>query len=101
MTIRSIDVKRFSAISQRPFTDVLATIDVAIGHPDANALRHLATASTYAELESVARSNVGPTDLLELMRFDHRGNPTQGQRTRRPKQRAAHRGQPIDHETNG
>jgi hypothetical protein len=70
MTIRSIDVKRFSAISQRPFTDVLATIDAAIGHPDANALRHLATASTYAELESVARSNVGPSDLLEFMRFD-------------------------------
>ena len=63
MTIRSIDVKRFSAISQRPFTDVLATIDAAIGHPDANALRHLATASTYAEVESVARSNVGPTEV--------------------------------------
>jgi hypothetical protein len=39
MSICSIDVKRFSAISQRPFTDVLATIDAAIGHPDANTLR--------------------------------------------------------------
>jgi hypothetical protein len=70
MTIHSIDLQRFTVTSRRSFADVMAVVDAGIGHPDASALRRLASAPTYAELESVAQSNVGPSDMLEFLRFD-------------------------------
>src|ERR1700722_19675018 len=86
MTIHSLDLQRFTVTSRRSFADVMAVVDAGIGHPDANALRRLATAPTYAELESVARSNVGPSDMLEFLRFDigdilHKANGGAGRKS--------------------
>jgi hypothetical protein len=69
-TIRHVDVERVSVTSRRPFGKVMATIDAAIGHPDAAVLRQIGTAPTYAEVERIVGSAVGPSGLLEFLRFD-------------------------------
>ena len=71
MGIRQIAVERFSLISAKPFKEVMAVIDAAIGHPDMGQLvREIAAAPTYAEMEKAIRKAAGPTNLLLFMRLD-------------------------------
>ncbi len=71
MATRVITVQRFSVTSAKSFADVVAGVDAAIGHPDITALlRDIAAAKTYIELEKVIHGAVGPSGLLEFVRFD-------------------------------
>jgi uncharacterized protein (DUF302 family) len=71
MTARQITVQRFSVISAKPFADVLATLDAAIGHPDMSAFRRkVGAAKSYANLEAVVQKAVGTSDLMEFARYD-------------------------------
>lgn len=71
MTIRQIDVQRFSVTSTKPFEHVVAGVEASIGHPDMAAFRRdVAAAKTYAELEEVIHQVIGPSDLMEFTRFD-------------------------------
>ncbi len=64
-------VQRFSVTSSKSFNDVIRAFDVAVGHPDMNTFReNVAAAKTYAALEKVVRSAIGPSKLMEFARFD-------------------------------
>ena len=70
-TIRQVDVQRFSLVSAQPFDAVVERILAAVGHPDPTALASgIRDAKSFAELESFIQSLVGPSDLLEMGRFD-------------------------------
>jgi len=64
-------MRRFSVVSKRPFDETVARLMATIGRPDMNAFhRALEEAPTAADLESVVRQAVGPSNLMEFMRFD-------------------------------
>jgi len=66
-----IQVQRFSVVSQRPFDEVIGRLTATIGRPDLKAFHDaVASATTLSELETVVRQAVGPSDLMEFVRFD-------------------------------
>ena len=72
MPVRQIAVERFSLVSAKPFDDVVAAIDAAVGHPDMHALwMEIANAKTWQELEAVIAPAIGPAGLMEFVRFNH------------------------------
>jgi uncharacterized protein (DUF302 family) len=71
VTARYVELQRFSVTSRASFTDVIAKLDAAIGHPDMDVLQQqIAGAQTYAEVERVVQHVVGASDMLEFMRLD-------------------------------
>ena len=71
MSINTVEVQRFSVISARPFKDVLAKLDAAIGHPNMASFRNDVTSTkTYEELKDVIQNAVGSSGLMEFARFD-------------------------------
>ncbi len=71
MTIKQVNVERFSVTSSKSFRDVVRVFDVAVGHPDIKAFReNVAGAKTYAELEKVVSAAIGPSELMEFIRLD-------------------------------
>lgn len=71
MAIKLVGVERFSVTSAKPFADVIAAIEAAIGHPDPEVFRRDVTAArTYAEMENVIQKVIGPSGLMEFTRFD-------------------------------
>jgi uncharacterized protein (DUF302 family) len=71
MSIKQVQLQRFSVTSSNSFQDILARIEKAIGHPDLTTFReNVAGATTYAELEPVVRAATGPSGLMEFARFD-------------------------------
>jgi uncharacterized protein (DUF302 family) len=71
MTTREIPVQRFSVISSKPFESVVAALEAVLGHPDMSAFqRDVAAAKTCSELESVVHKAIGPSGLMEFIRFD-------------------------------
>jgi uncharacterized protein (DUF302 family) len=68
---RQIQVQRFSVTSSKPFAEVVAGVDAAIGHPDMKTFSsETAAAKTYAELQEIVRKVLGPSELMEFSRFD-------------------------------
>jgi hypothetical protein len=71
MAIRQIPVERFSLVSSRPFAEVLAAIDAAIGHPDMREFgRNVGAAKSWQELEAVVHGMIGPSGFMEFTRFN-------------------------------
>jgi len=71
VAIKLVGVERFSVTSGRPFAEVVAGLEAAIGHPDMAVFRRDVTAAkTYAELETVIHKVIGPSGLMEFTRFD-------------------------------
>lgn len=71
MSTRQVNVQRFSMVSSRPFNEVIAKVDAAIGHPDMRSFRQdITAAQTEAELEKVVNEAVGPSGLMEFTGFD-------------------------------
>jgi uncharacterized protein (DUF302 family) len=71
MSMIEVRVQRISAISSRPFEEVVRRLTATIGHPDMNIFRGaLAAAATAAELEEIVSQAVGPSNLMEFARFD-------------------------------
>lgn len=72
MTIRRVEIERFSVISSKPFDAVVAAVKASVGHPDmvefAKALRG---ARSFAELESAVRGGLGSPGLMMFMELDH------------------------------
>jgi uncharacterized protein (DUF302 family) len=64
-------VRRFSVVSSRPFEEIVRRLTATIGHPDMNAFHSaVAAARTVADLEEVVQGAIGPSDLMEFVRFD-------------------------------
>ncbi len=64
-------VRRVSVVSSRPFDDIVRELSVAIGRPDMTDFRSAMTAAaTLSDLETVVGEAVGPSGLMEFMRFD-------------------------------
>ncbi len=71
MTIKQVNVERFSVTSSKSFQDVVRVFDMAVGHPDIKAFReNVADAKTYDELEKIVHAAIGPSELMEFIRFD-------------------------------
>jgi uncharacterized protein (DUF302 family) len=67
-----ITVERRVVVSSRRFEDVIAAINAAVGHPDMHAFwKEITATSTYAEVEAVVQRAIGPSGLMEFLRFDH------------------------------
>jgi len=53
MTIRKVEIERFSVTSSKPFETVVTTVEAAVGHPDmVEFVKATKGARTFAELES-------------------------------------------------
>jgi uncharacterized protein (DUF302 family) len=71
MAISQITVQRLSLVSSRPFTEVVAAIEVAVGHPDMREFgKNMTAARTWQELEQVVQSAIGPSGFMEFTRFN-------------------------------
>ncbi len=71
MATIEVRVQRFRTVSARPFDDVMATLTAAIGRPDMAAFkRQLAAAQTIADVETAVQGAIGPSGLMEFIRFD-------------------------------
>jgi uncharacterized protein (DUF302 family) len=67
-----ITIERRVLVSNRRFEDVVASIDAAVGHPDMQAFwKEIAAASTCPEIEAVVQRAIGPSGLMDFLRFDH------------------------------
>jgi uncharacterized protein (DUF302 family) len=74
MGTKQISVQRFSVISSKKFDHVVAKLAAAVGHPDVRAMfKNIGLAKKYDEVEKIIQPGVGPTGLMEFMRFDHGG----------------------------
>ena len=72
MASKQISVQRFSVTSSKPFKDVVEKLAAGVGHPDVRAMfKKIGEAKTYAEVEKAIEPGLGPTGLMEFMRFDH------------------------------
>lgn len=71
MTIRKVEIERFSVTSSKPFDAVMAALEAAIGHPDMfEFVKATQDAQTFAELEDVIHRNLGMTGLMMFMKLD-------------------------------
>lgn len=71
MTIRKVEIERFSLITSKPFEVVVAALKVAVGHPDmAEFLKAANDAWTFAELQGVVQRGLGRTGLMMFMELD-------------------------------
>ena len=71
MAISQITVQRLSLVSSKPFTEVVAVIEAAVGHPDMREFgQNINAARTWHELEQVVQSAIGPSGFMEFTRFN-------------------------------
>jgi hypothetical protein len=70
-SLRPGPVRRISVVSSRPFDEIVSRLTATIGRPDLNAFhKALTAAKTAAELERVVEGAIGPSALMEFVRFD-------------------------------
>ena len=70
--IRKIEMERFSLTTSKPFDEVVAGVNTAIGHPDmAEFGRSTHEARSLAELKSAVEKGLGKTGLMLFMQLDH------------------------------
>jgi uncharacterized protein (DUF302 family) len=71
MPMIQIHVQRFSVVSSRSFEEVVRRLTATIGRPDMKAFHSaLAAAGTLADLEEAIQGAIGPSGLMEFIRFD-------------------------------
>lgn len=69
--IKKIEIERFSVISSKPFDQVVAAIDTAIGHPDmVDFTRSTQQAHSFAELKSAVEKGLSEAGLMLFMQLD-------------------------------
>ena len=69
--IRKIEMERFSLTTSKPFDEVVAGVNTAIGHPDmAEFVRSTHEARSFAELKSAVERGLGKTGLMLFMQLD-------------------------------
>jgi uncharacterized protein (DUF302 family) len=70
--IRKIEVERFTLSSSKPFDQVVAALNSAVGHPDmAEFWKSTHRAQSDAELQNTIKKGIGPTGLMLFVEFDH------------------------------
>jgi uncharacterized protein (DUF302 family) len=70
--IRKIEVGRFTLSSSKPFDQVVAALNSAVGHPDmAEFWKSTHRAQSDAELQNTIEKGLGPTGLMLFVEFDH------------------------------
>ena len=71
MTIRKVEIERFSVTSPKPFDVVVAALQAAVGHPDmVEFVKATKGARTFSDLESVVHRGLGRTGLMMFMELD-------------------------------
>jgi uncharacterized protein (DUF302 family) len=69
---RKIEVERFTLSSSKPFDQVVAALNSAVGHPDmAEFWKSTHQAQSDAELQKTIEKGLGPTGLMLFVEFDH------------------------------
>jgi uncharacterized protein (DUF302 family) len=70
--IRKIEVERFTLTTSKALDEVIAGVNVAIGHPDmAEFGRSTHQARSFAELKSAVEKGLGTVGLMLSMQLDH------------------------------
>jgi hypothetical protein len=71
MTIRKLEIERFSVTSSKPIEKVVAALKAAVGQPDmAEFAKATKGAQTFAELERAVQRGLGRTELMIFMELD-------------------------------
>ena len=66
-----VELRRISVVSSKPFDEIVQRLTATIGRPDMNAFHTaIVAARTVGELEEVVQGAIGPSDLMEFVRFD-------------------------------
>jgi uncharacterized protein (DUF302 family) len=69
--IRKIEIERFSLTSSKPFDQVVADVNAAIGHPDiAEFGKSTHEARSFAELKSAVEKGLSEVGLMLFMQLD-------------------------------
>jgi uncharacterized protein (DUF302 family) len=72
MTVRKVEIERFSVTSSKPFEAVVTALEAAVGHPDMVEFgKATKAARTFAELEGAVQKGLGRTGLMMFMVLDH------------------------------
>jgi uncharacterized protein (DUF302 family) len=72
MSIRTIEIERFSVTASKPFEAVVAALKAGVGRLDLVAFASVSKSpSTFAELEEVINRDMGKTGLMLFLEFDH------------------------------
>ena len=70
--IRKIEIERFSLTSSKPFDQVVAAVNAAIGHPDmAEFGSSTHEARSFSELKSAVEKGLSEFGLMLFMQLDH------------------------------
>ena len=70
--IRKVEIERFSLTTSKPFDEVVAGVNTAIGHPDmAEFVRSTHEARSFAELKSAVEKGLSKAGLMLFMQLDH------------------------------
>ena len=70
--IRKIEVERFTLNSSKPFDQVVAALNSAVGHPDmAEFWKSTHRAQSDAERRNIIEKGLGRTGLMLFAEFDH------------------------------
>src|SRR5437868_6633730 len=70
--IKKIEVERFTLRSSKPFDEVVAALNSAVGHPDMSEFwKSTDRAQSDAELQNTIEKGLGPTGLMLFVEFDH------------------------------
>jgi uncharacterized protein (DUF302 family) len=70
--LRKVEVERFSLTTSKPFDEVVASVNAAIGHPDmVEFVRSTHEARSFAELKSAVEKGLSNAGLMLFMQLDH------------------------------
>jgi uncharacterized protein (DUF302 family) len=71
MPVNQIAVERWSLVSPKPFAEIVAALDAALGHPDMREFgMNVMKAGSWQELEHVVRAAIGRSGFMEFTRFN-------------------------------
>jgi uncharacterized protein (DUF302 family) len=66
-----ITVQRTTIVSSKPFEQVTASLEAAVGHPDMRAFfKDVSSSKTYPEVEGVVHKAVAASGFMQFARFD-------------------------------
>ena len=72
--IKKIEIERFSLTTSKPFAEVVAGVNAAIGHPDlAEFFRTTRGAGSFAELKDAVEKGLSKAGLMLFMQLDQGG----------------------------
>jgi uncharacterized protein (DUF302 family) len=71
MTIKKVEIDRFSVTSPKPFEEIVAALEAAVWHLDmVEFMKATHGTLTFAELKNLIHRSQGRTGLMMFMKFD-------------------------------